>query len=104
MGRASSGEGEARRTEIGPLIAKVEELTWVRDLQGAHFNLKGFDIGDPEIRALGAGVSDLVGALVCADCGELPRRNSGFSWVCLCGNTSLSPLTVPDRQPPKGET
>jgi len=99
----SASAGGAAEIEVRPLLDRVQAMTWVRDLDGAHFNLAGMDIPDSQVREFGQATCSLVRAIVCPTCGQLPRRNVGSGWACHCGGTHLSPLAAPGRHPTNPE-
>jgi hypothetical protein len=81
--------------EIKPLLDAIESTTWVRNLVGAHFSLSGMDVTDGQVVQFATATTALLEALVCSQCGELPRKNSGSYFVCACKAQQLHPLTSP---------
>lgn len=80
---------------ILPLLERIEAITWIRNVVGAHFNLAGMEASDVQVAALGTSTVELVEALVCLQCGDLPRKNTGSFYSCGCNSRQLHPLTLP---------
>lgn len=86
---------EGKQTEmikIAPLLAKVASLNFIRNQVGCHFNLAGADVPDNDVEAFGQATVDLVEALLCSDCTDIPRRRAGSFFQCRCKQTALRPL------------
>jgi len=82
--------------ELTPLIAAVEEKTWIRNQVGAHFNVAGMDISDNDVKQFGTDTIAFANVLICGECGQIPDNNkSGSYWECHCGKTRLHPLQMP---------
>ena len=82
-------------TDILPLLAAVDSMTWIRNQVGAHFNLSGMDLTDAQISEFAKSTCSLLDALICLECGELPRKNTGSFFACTCKGQELHPLTSP---------
>ena len=83
--------------EIKPLLDALDSTTWIRNLVGAHFNLSGMDVTDGQVAQFATAAMALLEALVCSECGELPRKNQGSFFTCGCKQRPLQlhPLTSP---------
>lgn len=81
-------------TAIKPLIEKLNTLAFIRNEVGAHFNLHGADVPDSEVERFGRLTIDIVSALTCAGCGDIPRREKGTHWTCACASTRMTPLKL----------
>lgn len=84
--------------ELSQLLDNCSQDTWIRNQVGAHFNPKAAGISDAMVRQFGERVLGLADALLCAECGQLPRQNkSGSYFQCGggCGKTRLYPLQAP---------
>jgi len=93
-----AGDGSASlEFDMEPMLGELAGMTWIRNQVGCHWNLAGISVPDDEVTLLVERTIKLAGALVCNNCGELPRRvDSGTCWECRCGKKRLSPLTNPD--------
>lgn len=82
--------------ELKPLIDNVGSFAWVRNQVGCHFNLEGMEIADADVKSFGVRAAELAEALVCAECGELPKTSkNGIDRQCRCGKRRLQPLETP---------
>lgn len=84
--------------ELKPLIEAATEYTWVRNQAGAHFNVNAASIPDNMVREFARRALALADALVCPQCGQLPKNNkSGEYWQCggTCKTRRLRPLQAP---------
>jgi hypothetical protein len=81
--------------DILPFLAAVDSMTWIRNQVGAHFNLSGMDLTDAQINEFAKSTCSLLDALICLECGELPRKNTGSFFACTCKGQELHPLTSP---------
>lgn len=79
-------------TELRPLVQKVYEWANVRNLIGAHFNLEGANLSERDVMDFGTMVLDLHAKLVCPQCGEMVRRDTGSLWECRCRRFCVMPL------------
>ena len=87
-----------RSTELKPLIDASTDYSWVRNQVGAHFNVAASGISDNMVREFARRALALADALVCPQCGQLPRKDkSGEYWQCggTCGVKRLRPLRNP---------
>lgn len=82
---------------IGELVSQIGGIGWIRNQVGCHWNPMGMDVGDGEVRQFAERTIELAEILVCASCGELPRRvGAGTHWECGCRLLRLYPITNPD--------
>lgn len=78
------------------LIDKIKDLSFVRNLVGAHFNLEGSSISDKDIKEFAESTLELSDLLICPDLGSLPdRKPSGSYWETKSGSIRLYPLQEP---------
>lgn len=64
----------------------------VRNAVGAHYNLHGADVSDGDVRAFATAAIQLLEALTCPNCGEVPSRDAKTHLECRCKPpTRLSP-------------
>ena len=89
----------SQTTDVLPLLEAVDSLAWIRNQVGAHFNLAGMDLTDTQIAQFAKSTCALLDNLVCLQCGELPRKNTGSFFSCGCKARELHPLTSPGAQP-----
>jgi hypothetical protein len=81
---------------LADLLSKLSSMTWIRNRVGAHFNRKGSDVPDKQVKEFGEATLELLDALICPKCGELPRnKHDGSRWHCGCKTRWLSPLALP---------
>jgi recombinational DNA repair ATPase RecF len=94
--RRPTGDGDAEVEEIGlaPLFNAITELTWIRDQVGAHFNLRGADVADADVRVFAQNVAKLATTLACPRCGGLAQKNKGTHFACGCARTHMLPLEL----------
>jgi recombinational DNA repair ATPase RecF len=76
------------------LVQPIDELKFIRNEVGAHFNPVGADIGDDEIRIFGEAVLALAQTLACPTCGHVPHKEKDDHRSCRCAKyqTQLRPL------------
>ena len=80
--------------ELKDLIDTIPE--WIRNQVGAHFNIDGMEISNPDVNEFAEATLNIADALVCPDCGEMcSKRASGSYWECTCGKTRMHPLEIP---------
>jgi energy-coupling factor transporter ATP-binding protein EcfA2 len=96
---ASASSVSQTTIDILPLLAAVDSMAWIRNQVGAHFNLAGMDLTDSQIAEFAKSTSALLDTLICLQCGELPRKNTGSFFSCGCKTRELHPLTSPGAQP-----
>ncbi|MFN3980196.1 MAG: AAA family ATPase [Caldilinea sp.] len=85
-------------TELKPLIEAATDYAWVRNQVGAHFSSADVDIDDNMVREFVRRALALAEALICPQCGQLPKKDkSGEYWQCggACGSKRLHPLRSP---------
>jgi energy-coupling factor transporter ATP-binding protein EcfA2 len=80
---------------LADALDRLSSLTWIRNQVGAHFSYKGMEISDKEIADFGQATLQLLDALVCPKCGDLPRKPDGSAWRCGCTTRWLAPLASP---------
>jgi energy-coupling factor transporter ATP-binding protein EcfA2 len=80
---------------LADVMTKLSSMTWIRNRVGAHFNRKGSDVPDRLVIEFGQATLELLDALVCPKCGELPRKHDGSRWHCGCKTRWLAPLALP---------
>jgi hypothetical protein len=95
----ASASTVSQTTDILPLLEAVDSLAWIRNQVGAHFNLAGMDLTDTQIADFAKSTCALLDNLVCLQCGELPRKNTGSFFSCGCKARELHPLTSLGAQP-----
>src|SRR5262245_3191855 len=94
--RRPVGDGDAEVEEIGlaPFFNAITELTWIRDQVGAHFNLRGAEVADADVRTFAQNVARLATTLACPRCGGLAQKNKGTHFACGCARTHMLPLEL----------
>jgi len=101
--KTTQSNGTDTVTELKQIIDSISGLNWIRNQVGCHFSLKGMSISDREVQEFAELTVKLSKALICAHCGELPRKSkSGSDWECTCGKTHLAPLVIPGMSPSVG--
>lgn len=90
-----------KETELKPLLDTSISAQWIRNCVGCHFNLKGSDVTDQEVKDFANAVIAIADAIICPDCYSLPKKNSGSFWHCSCKENQLElhPLTQPGATP-----
>jgi rRNA maturation protein Nop10 len=84
--------------DIGPLLEKLQALTWIRNQVGAHFNAGGLQISDVDVKRFAQSALELANMLICARCGAIPSKNkSGSFFECGCTENKhrLYPVIAP---------
>ena len=97
-----NGQFEVPHVQAPPIVIKplhdaVGALKFIRNEIGCHFNRKGNDYPNADVRAFGEATLALVRAILCPRCGRLPRKESGAVRVCACPKlkTELAPVDNP---------
>ena len=86
-----------RETQLGPLITRIAEISWIRNQVGCHWNISGLDVSDSDIQQFSEATIELANALVCENCGQLPLRDrTGSYFECRCRRKRLHPVNNPD--------
>lgn len=90
-----------KETELKPLLDTSISTQWIRNCVGCHFNLKGSDVTDQEVKDFANAVIAIADSIICPDCNSLPKKNSGSFWHCSCKENQLElhPLTQPGATP-----
>ncbi len=90
-----------KETELKPLLDTSISAQWIRNCVGCHFNLKGSDVTDQEVKDFAIAVIAIADTIICPDCFSLPKKNSGSFWQCSCKENQLElhPLTQPGATP-----
>lgn len=89
-------DGTKIELEIKPLIEKLENMSFVRNQVGSHWNIDGSLLADTKVKEFAEHTISLCETLTCSICGNLPNRNrSGSYWQCQCGEMQLYPLQMP---------
>lgn len=77
---------------------RINQLKFIRNQVGAHFNIAGLEIPDKEIREFGQATYDLLEALVCPNCGCLGSKpnTGGTALRCSCSKQAvqMTPVAV----------
>ena len=82
--------------EIKPLIEKLENMTFIRNQIGSHWNPDGSLLSDIQVKEFAENTIALCEALTCKVCGNLPNRDkSGSYWQCQCGKKQMYPQRMP---------
>lgn len=83
-------------TELKPFIDNIFSQVWLRNQVGCHFNINGQNLSSSEVDSFLNNVIEFGKAIICSECGELPRRKKdGSFWQCSCGRIQLLPLERP---------
>jgi energy-coupling factor transporter ATP-binding protein EcfA2 len=94
---ADDGSSIERETQLGPIITKIAEMSWIRNQVGCHWNISGLDVSDSDIQEFFEVTIELANALVCENCGQLPLRDrTGSYFECRCHRKRLHPVNNPD--------
>jgi len=75
----------------------VDQMFWIRNKVGAHFNFDGLEVSDHEVMDFGTSTLELVKTIVCPHSGTIPQKRNGSSWESANGMTKLHPLTKPSN-------
>jgi hypothetical protein len=90
---ATSGTASpAVMNALKPFLDETGALIFIRNQVGCHFNLVGSEVADVDVRAFGTATVNLVKALSCDDCGDIPDKRDGTHFRCGCKQTKMSPL------------
>lgn len=82
--------------QLAPLINKIADTAFIRNLVGCHYNEVGAQLSDDEVMHFGNAVVNLSSSITCSNCGALPDNDkSGSYWSCSCGGIKLHPLKTP---------
>jgi len=79
------------------VLGKLRDLAFIRNQVGAHFNVPGAEIADSDVEAFADLTVQLVDALSCPKCGQIPGRDAGTYFECSCPSVTavrMSPLKV----------
>ena len=79
------------------LARAIHQSIHVRNEVGAHFNERGAEIPDAEVRAFGVSAVQLVRAVTCDRCGKIPSTRKATYLTCSCPEAyapRMSPLQV----------
>lgn len=85
-------ERQAVTTQIHPFLDDAGPLMFIRNQVGCHFNLSGADVADADVETFGKATVELVKALTCSKCGDIPDRKDGTHFRCGCKQTKMTPL------------
>lgn len=89
-------DGTETKLEIKPLIENLENMIFIRNQIGSHWNMDGSLLSDTQVKEFAEHTITLCEALTCSICGNLPSSNkSGCYWQCQCGKMRLYPLQMP---------
>lgn len=83
-----------------PLAAytAIDQLSFIRNQVGAHFNLIGMDVSDREVEAFGRSTVELVDVLTCRRCRQVPSVPDATAFRCRCEKdfrAMMMPLNPP---------
>lgn len=70
----------------GSIHANLKTSLPIRNQVGAHFNLHGMDISDAEVAEFGENTVQLLEALTCELCGQMPSKSTGSYFKCSCSD------------------
>jgi len=96
--KSATGVGEVATerhpvtTQVHPFLDDVGPLMFIRNQVGCHFNLSGADVADADVEIFGKATVELVKALTCPNCGDIPDRKDGTHFRCGCKQTKMTPL------------
>ncbi len=94
--RPSGGpDGPLPYTDTSPraITDALSNCAFVRNQVGAHYNISGLSIADADVEAFAKLVVDLVEALSCDTCGQIPGKRTGTHIECSCPAASAIHLT-----------
>jgi len=85
-----------KQQELKSLIDSIKDLSMVRNMVGAHFNLEGSLVSDKDVKEFADLTLQLSDLLICPELGSLPdRKPSGSYWETKSGSIRLYPLQEP---------
>lgn len=84
---ASHQPPRALREVFGELC----KLSFIRNQVGCHFNLAGASLTDAEVEQFGEATVVFARAIICDECGEIPRTDKSLFRQCSCKKTRLLP-------------
>jgi len=94
---AEDGSFIKSETQLGPMITRIAEMSWIRNQVGCHWNISGLDVSDSDIHQFTEATIELANALVCENCGQLPLKDrTGSYFECRCRRKRLHPVNNPD--------
>ncbi len=78
---------------------KTDQLQFIRNQVGCHFNPPGTEIPDDEVREFGQATVELVEALTCSNCGYLATKpiTDGTALRCSCSKQAIRMTPVAIR-------
>ncbi len=83
--------------QLEPFINRLKELSLIRNMVGAHFNLEGSMVSNQDVEEFGRLTLSFSEALTCPESGSFPNRNtSGSYWESKSGRIRLYPLGQPE--------
>lgn len=83
---------------LAPILERLGHAIQVRNLVGCHFNQWAGELADVDVRDMAELALELADALICPNCGSLPKSDkSGDHWDCggSCKQTHMRPLQAP---------
>jgi len=93
-------DGESKvesETAINELLIRIAGVNWIRNRVGCHYSSWGPDVSEGEVKEFANLTIEFAEALVCEQCGEVPRVEKGGAYhQCGCGRTRLHPCNNPD--------
>ena len=85
-------ETNGTKNPILPTIGPIQELKFIRNQVGCHFNLTGEEISDSDVENFAnAGVA-FAKAISCPSCGDIPSRKRDMHYICTCGSSKMTPI------------
>jgi len=89
--------GNTIETQIQSLVEPLENMSWIRNQVGCHWNLDGSLISDAKVKEFAENTIALSEGLCCCYCGNLPSREDkpGNYYQCQCGKKQMYPLQLP---------
>ena len=81
----------------GPIVEQIRQSAYVRNQVGAHHNEQGMAVSDADVRAFAGLAVQLLDALACPTCGQIPGTRAETHLKCSCNAAvavRLSPLEL----------
>ena len=94
--RTGVADGAMSDAPVRPaeIVARLKPYAYLRNTIGAHYNPVGFEISDADARTFVALAIELIDALSCPSCGQMPSKTTGTQFRCSCHGVLMAPLEL----------
>jgi hypothetical protein len=81
----------AARIPLEPLFVAIDQIVWIRNQVGCHFNASAAGASDADVRSFGEAVVALGDALACPTGSDFPERDGGSFWQSKAKHCRMYP-------------